>query len=103
MIDGINNRTNTDQVNDQVLLDQLKSYKTQNSKQTTSAISLIVPQMNITDLRSFIRQEQVSAQNIRNRTNRKSVLSALSDVDTIVRNMKEIPSTGIAIFTGCYI
>lgn len=85
------------------MLNTLKASKPDNSKQTTSAVSIISPKTTISSLREFIKHEQTTASNIKNNTNRKSVLDALTRAYSIASNLNSIPNEGIAIFTSCYI
>jgi peptide subunit release factor 1 (eRF1) len=85
------------------LLSNLKNSKPDNSKQTTSAVSIISPKTTISSLREFIKHEQATASNIKNNTNRKSVLDALTRAYSIASSLHSIPNEGIAIFTSCYI
>lgn len=78
----------------------LRNFKPDNSKQTTSLVSIISPKCQISDLQFFVKQEQNTAQNIRNNTNRKSVLDALTKISSTLSNMKTIPDEGIAIFSA---
>ena len=82
------------------ILDYLKSYKPYSSKQTTSLVSIISPTCTISDLRDMVRSEQASARNIKNNTNRKSVVDALSGIWTVVSDLKSVPSSGIALYAG---
>jgi hypothetical protein len=85
------------------MLGYLKSCKPDNSKQTTSAVTIISPKCVLSTLREFIKHEQTTAANIKNNTNRKSVLDALTRAYTIASTLDSIPNEGIAIFTSCYI
>lgn len=84
-------------------LDFLRNYKPNNSKQTSSLITIISPKISVQQLRDLVKGEQTTAINIKNNTNRKSVQAALSNIWTVVSSLKEIPREGIAIYSGQYI
>jgi peptide subunit release factor 1 (eRF1) len=69
----------------------------------TSCVSLIAPKMSITELRSFIAKEKTTASNIRDNTNRKSVVAALGKIASKIDMMKSIGDNGIAMFAHSYI
>lgn len=82
--------------------EKVKNY-TSDPKENTSLITIISPKMNVQFLRDLIKQEKTTAENIKNNSNRKSVMIALKNVESAVEDMKKIPDNGIAIFAGRYI
>jgi len=73
------------------------------SDSNTSSITVITPKCQIAKIRSFLNQELTTAQNIRNRVNRQSVISALTSLSSKVSQMREIPDTGIAMYANSLI
>ncbi len=69
----------------------------------TSCISIITPQMSISDLRAFVNKEKATARNIKSNTNRKSVLDGLSKISAYLDSIRVIPSAGIAMYAGSLI
>ena len=69
----------------------------------TSCVSIIAPKMNINDLRNFVAKEKITASNIKDNTNRKSVVAALSKIVGKLDTMKEISDNGIAMYAHSYI
>ncbi len=83
-------------------MDALKNYKA-SPKEVTSLISIISPCIDIQQLRDLVKHEMTTAVNIKNNSNRKSVLAALSKVNTTLSTLRRIPDNGIGIFAGQYI
>ena len=80
-----------------------KNYKSQN-RSVTSMVSLIIPgNTNLGDLRQSMKKEYQTASNIKSSSNRKSVQTALSKIGEYLRGIKELPHTGIGIFSEQYI
>lgn len=84
-------------------LDFIRDY--QSSENTpTSMVSLIVPpSYNLDKLRQKMIQEQSTASNIKNRLNRQSVQSALTKINVYLKEIRDIPNTGIALFSEQYL
>lgn len=70
---------------------------------TTSCISIITPETSVSDLRNFVNKEKTTARNIKSNSNRKSVLEGLSKISAYLDSIKNIPSSGIALYTGSLI
>lgn len=82
----------------------VRDYKPRIYAGPTSMVSLIVPSgTNLNDLRQTMRKEYQTAGNIKNSMNRKSVQNALSNLNEYLKNLKQIPRTGIAMFSEQYI
>ncbi len=81
----------------------LKTYRPDCSKQTTSLVTIISPHCNIQQLKDMVKHEQSTAKNIRNRMNRQSVSDALTKLSSKLSDMKSVPESGIAMFSGQYI
>lgn len=86
-------------------MDILKTLREVSSSEATSFITIVAPYSRdaTSKLRTFLKKEMASAENIRNRLNRHSVASALSKISEYVSEMKEMPPTGIAFYAGQYI
>ncbi len=81
----------------------LKSYKSI-SMTATSMVTLAIPhRYNLTQLRQKMLHEKTTAYNIRNTSNRKSVSTALTKINSFLSELKEIPSTGLLICAEQYI
>lgn len=52
------------------------------------------------DITRKMTAEMAAARNIRSRTNRNSVLSALRSVGSYAKSQGKLPSNGVAIFAG---
>jgi len=67
----------------------------------TELISLYVPPGRpISDVMNYLRQEYGTAANIKSKTTRKNVQSALVKVMERLKLFKKVPETGLAIFCG---
>ncbi len=67
----------------------------------TSMISLILPyNVKLADINNKLNYESTTANNIKNRTNRHSVQSAIKNVKYHLGSIKKIPKNGMAIFAG---
>ena len=77
--------------------------KNSDSLDGTSRISLMVPNMQVSKLRSFITYELTTAKNIKSRINRQSVISSLKSVESHIVDYKQIPDNGIAIYCMPYV
>lgn len=85
-------------------LDTLKNYQSNENNTPTSMVSLIIPpSYSLDKLRQKMIQEQSTASNIKNRLNRQSVQSALTKINVYLKEIKDIPNTGIALFAEQYI
>lgn len=80
------------------IIDKLEKTKGESS---TSMITLILPtNANLGDLTHKLNYEYTTASNIRNRTNRQSVQSAIKNIKSYLGSIKNIPNNGCAIFAG---
>ena len=84
-------------------LEQLRQSTIINSCANTSLITLITPKKDISVIRDMLKTEIATARNIKNNTNRKSVICALSSIQKIFADLKTIPDNGIATFASQYI
>ena len=82
----------------------LQTYRPKVYTGPTSMVTLLIPaQTNLDDLRRMIKTEANTASNIRNNTNRKSVLASLSSITSHLKTVKKVPATGMAMFAEQYI
>ena len=83
-------------------MDQIKfieGYKPKIYAGPTSMVTLCIPpQHDLTGLRQRMIREKQTATNIKNNTNRKSVIQALTSICEYLKRLKAIPTTGIALF-----
>ena len=81
------------------LIAHLKVQKSQTN--TTSLVTLYVPaSTKIIDLSKMINSEISKTSNIKLRQTRQGVQDALQAVSTTLKKLREIPTNGLAIFTG---
>jgi peptide chain release factor subunit 1 len=81
-------------------LQKLKNYKGTG----TSIVSLTIPsKTQICDVTNHLQQEICSASNIKDKSNRKSVIDALKTSISFFRGWKTIPNNGVATFAGWYV
>jgi len=67
----------------------------------TELISLYVPQSKqISDVTSYLKNELSESQNIKSKTTRKNVLSAIESILSRLRNYKTPPENGVVFFVG---
>lgn len=67
----------------------------------SSLVSYYVPQgANIVDARERIQHELATAANIKDKTNRHSVIDSLKAVSDELSKYKVLPDTGMAVFAG---
>jgi len=85
-------------------MEKLRNYKSSVYTGPTSMVTLILPpETNLSDLRQSMKREVQTASNIKNPVNRKSVQAALSNIIEFLKPVKELPATGIALFSEQYI
>lgn len=68
----------------------------------SSLISLLVP-ANSKDMTTYVQlvnTELVTANNIKDRTNRKNVINALKQLAETIKKYRAVPETGIAFYAG---
>lgn len=81
-------------------LQKLREYKGSG----TSVVSLIIPgKSQISAVTSHLTKELSTASNVKDKSNRKSIIDALKSTETFYKNLKEIPDNGIATFAGAYL
>lgn len=67
----------------------------------TELISLYVPSTKqISDVTSYLKNELSESQNIKSKTTRKNVLSAIESILSRLRNFKNLPENGVVFFVG---
>jgi peptide chain release factor subunit 1 len=67
----------------------------------TELISLYVPSTKqISDVTSYLKNELSESQNIKSKTTRKNVLSAIESILSRLRNFKTLPENGVVFFVG---
>ncbi len=79
------------------VLEELGSYKGRN----TELITLLVPNSKqISDVSNYLRNELGQSSNIKSKTTRKNVSSAIESILSRLRTLKEAPENGLAFFVG---
>lgn len=69
----------------------------------TSIVSLVIPpKMQVSAVCNHITKELGTASNIKDKTNRKSVIDALKSTEHFYKSLKQIPCNGIATYCGQY-
>ena len=67
----------------------------------TELISLYVPPTKqISDVTSYLKNELSESQNIKSKTTKKNVLSAIESILSRLRTFKELPENGLVFFVG---
>jgi peptide subunit release factor 1 (eRF1) len=80
-------------------LDFIRNYKPQHYGGPTSVITLAIPpDTKLAILTARMKKEEQTVQNIKNNTNRKSTLKAMSCINEYLRSLKTIPDTGLVLF-----
>lgn len=75
---------------------KLQNYKSQNN---TSVISLYIPpNYTLSLLSQKLTYEKAMSTNIKNKNNRKGVLSSITKIQSYLKNIKSIPETGMVLF-----
>lgn len=83
-------------------LNFLREYRPKSG--ATSMVTLIIPpRYDIASLLQRMKRERQTATNIKNNTNRKSVISAIGGLCEYLKRLKNVPSTGVALFSEQYI
>ena len=78
-------------------IEELKSCKGKH----TELISLYVPPSKQTfDVNSYLKNEFSQSQNIKSKTTRKNVLSAIESIMSRLKQFKELPENGVIFFIG---
>lgn len=81
-------------------LQKLKTYKGSG----TSILTLTIPsKTQVSDVINHLQQEIGTASNIKDKSNRKSVIDALKTSISFFRGWKTIPSNGMAVYAGWYV
>ncbi len=79
------------------VLEELGSYKGRN----TELITLLVPNSKqISDVSNYLRNELGQSSNIKSKTTRKNVSSAIESILSRLKNLREAPENGLAFFVG---
>jgi peptide chain release factor subunit 1 len=79
------------------MLEQIKECKGKH----TELISLYVPpSKKIFDVTSYLRNELSQSQNIKSKTTRKNVLSAIESIMSRLKQFKQPPENGVVFFVG---
>ncbi|MFQ5907510.1 MAG: peptide chain release factor aRF-1 [Thermoplasmata archaeon] len=67
----------------------------------TELVSLYVPpSRQVSDVTSYLRQELSQSSNIKSKTTRKNVMSAIESIMSRLRAFRKVPETGLAFFVG---
>ncbi len=79
------------------MLEELAKYQGRG----TQLISLYIPpDRQISDVMAYLREEYSTASNIKSKSTRKNVLSALESIMSKLKYFKKPPENGLVIFTG---
>ncbi|MEA3229668.1 MAG: peptide chain release factor aRF-1 [archaeon] len=79
------------------LIKELASYRGRH----TELVSISVPAgYNINEITNLVRQEAGTCANIKSKTTRKNVLSALTRIEQALRDFKVTPTNGLCIYSG---
>jgi len=81
------------------IVERLKKIKGRHSSLTTVYIP---PDKSLVDVINFLRQEYMTASNIKDKTNRKMVQDNILTMINDIQRLKKIPENGIALFYGYY-
>jgi len=82
------------------IITQLKTARGQHTSMVTFLIS---SGSNLWLSNQKITKELGTATNIKDKNNRKKVISSLKSIQERLSNYQTCPSTGLALFSGCYI
>jgi peptide chain release factor subunit 1 len=67
----------------------------------TELISLYIPaSKQISDVTAYLKNELSESQNIKSKTTRKNVLSAIESILSRLKNFKQLPENGLVFFVG---
>lgn len=67
----------------------------------TSSISLIIPAgANIATINKRLTAELGTSSNIKDKNNRQSVITSLKKLNNYLKDLRELPPNGIALFAG---
>ncbi|MFQ5552914.1 MAG: peptide chain release factor 1, partial [Thermoplasmata archaeon] len=67
----------------------------------TELVSLYVPpKRQVSDVTGYLRQELSQSSNIKSKTTRKNVMSAIESILSRLRAFRRVPETGLAFFVG---
>lgn len=78
-------------------IEALKEYKGKH----TELISLYIPtDKQVSDVTSYLKNELSESQNIKSKSTRKNVLSAIESIMNRLKSFKRIPENGIVFFVG---
>lgn len=70
----------------------------------TSILNLIIPPgTSVAQIVSHLQAELSTASNIKCSKNRKSVQDAIKSATIFFKNWKQIPDTGMAVYSGWYV
>lgn len=82
-------------------MSELLSYLHECRGSGTSVVSFHIPAgAYILPYRAQVASELTTAQNIKDKTNRHSVIAALKAIQEQLIRIREIPDTGFAVFAG---
>jgi len=81
------------------IIEKLRKIKGRHSSLTTVYIP---PDKSLIDVINFLRQEYMTASNIKDKTNRKMVQDNILTMINEIQKLKKIPENGVALFYGYY-
>jgi len=79
---------------------QLEELKECKGKHTELISLYIPPTKQIYDVTSYLKNELSESQNIKSKTTRKNVLSAIESILSRLKNFKQSPKNGVVFFVG---
>jgi peptide chain release factor subunit 1 len=78
-------------------LDEIEEYK----GRATELISLYVPPTKqVSDVSNYLKNEYSQSSNIKSKSTRKNVMSAIESISSRLKNLKKVPPNGIVFFVG---
>jgi peptide chain release factor subunit 1 len=79
---------------------QLEELKACKGKHTELISLYIPPTKQISDVTSYLKNELSESQNIKSKTTRKNVLSAIESILSRLKTFKQLPENGLVFFVG---
>ena len=78
-------------------LDEIKEYK----GRATELISLYIPpSKQVSDVSNYLKNEMSQSSNIKSKSTRKNVTSAIESIMSRLKTLKKVPKNGIVFFVG---
>src|SRR6056297_1541287 len=78
-------------------LEEIKEYK----GKATELISLYIPpSKQVSDISNYLKNEMSQSSNIKSKSTRKNVTSAIESIMSRLKTVKKIPKNGLVFFVG---